>query len=504
MNALMQELREKDKRATTLSHAVAVLGWDQETYMPSAGIEERSEQLELLQTMLHEAYTDPRVGELLAALGSTADNPKGDSALSEPDRALLRHVHRWHTRRTKLPGDLVAAFARETSLGQSIWARAREESDFSQFAPQLEKLVDLTKQVAECLGYVEQPYDALLDEYEPWMKTSEVRRVFGKLQEDLREIVQRIVDRPQVDDAFLAEEFAEDKQETFCRRVLRDIGFDLQRGRMDVSAHPFTTSLGRDDVRITTRYSRRNPTSALFGTIHEAGHALYELGFGDQYRGSSLADGTSLGIHESQSRLWENMIGRSRHFWNYYYPILQDAFPERLTGISVQDFYRAVNKVQPSLIRVEADEVTYGLHIVLRFNLELALINGEIRVAELPEAWRKASEDLLGIVPQTDAEGVLQDIHWSMGGIGYFPTYALGNLYAAQFYHTLRSEIPDLDEQLASGMLAPVLEWLRSNIHNHGSARTAGELVREVTGEDLNPQYFTAYLDEKYGGVYGF
>jgi carboxypeptidase Taq len=504
MNELMKELKEKDRRATTLSHAVAVLGWDQETYMPSAAIEERSEQLELLQTMLHEAYTDPRIGELLAGLGATDENPRGDVSLAEPDRALLRHVHRWYTRRTKLPSDLVAAVARETSLGQSIWARARHESDFSQFAPQLEKLVDLTKQVAECLGYDEHPYDALLDEYEPWMKTSEVRRVFGQLQEDLRQIVQRIADRPQVDDTVLSDEYAEDKQKAFCRRVLRDVGFEVQRGRMDVSAHPFTTALGKDDVRITTRYSRRNPTSALFGTIHEAGHALYELGFGEEYRGSSLADGTSLGIHESQSRLWENMIGRSRHFWSHYYPMLQNAFPERLTGVSVEEFYRAVNKVQPSLIRVEADEVTYGLHIVLRFNIELALINGDIRVADLSDAWREASKELLGIEPETDADGVLQDIHWSMGGIGYFPTYALGNLYAAQFHHALRAAVPDLDDQLSRGALQPVLDWLRSNIHYHGSALTAGELVRQVTGEDLNPHYFTAYLDEKYRDVYGY
>jgi carboxypeptidase Taq len=504
MEETMQELREKDRRAATLSHAVAVLGWDQETYMPASAIDERSEQLELLQTMLHEAYTDPRIGELLARLGATDENPRGDQSLAEQDQALVRHVHRWYTRRTKLPADLVAAMARETSLGQSIWARARQESDFSQFAPQLEKLVDLTKQVAECLGYEEHPYDALLDEYEPWMKTSQVRRVFGQLQEDLRTMVQRIVDRPQVDDAFLSEDFAEDKQEAFCRRVLRDIGFDVNRGRMDVSAHPFTTSLGRDDVRITTRYSRRNPTSALFGTIHEAGHALYELGFGDAYRGSSLADGTSLGIHESQSRLWENMIGRSRPFWSYYYPLLQNAFPERLTGISADDFYRAVNKVQPSFIRVEADEVTYGLHIVLRFNLELALVNGDIRVADLPDAWMQTSRELLGISPTTDAEGVLQDIHWSMGGIGYFPTYALGNLYAAQFYHALRSAIPDLDEQLARGELSPVLDWLRSKVHWHGSSLTATELVQRVTGEDLNPQYFIAYLDEKYRDVYGY
>lgn len=504
MNELITRLKALDKEIVLLGHATAVLGWDQETYMPEAAIDERSEQLAVLSAIHHDRSTAPEIGEILTKLGVDDANPLGRADLDPADRALLRHIHRNYRRSTRLPKELVVRIAQETSKGQAVWAAARKESNFKAFAPNLKTLLGLTLEVADALGYEDHPYDPLLDEYEPFMKTSEVSSVFDKLRTDLVAVLDKIRGGTPVDDSVVHRAFSVDGQEAFGRRVLAAMGWDFTRGRLDVSTHPFTTSLGVDDVRLTTRYNERFFNTGIFGTIHEAGHGLYELGFGDAIRGSSLSDGTSLGIHESQSRLWENMVGRSRPFWNHFYPVLKGIFPDTLSDIDAETFWKAINKVEPSLIRVEADDVTYGLHIILRFRLETELVTRKIAVDDLPERWNEEMKSLLGVVPSSDAEGVLQDIHWSMGGIGYFPTYALGNLYAAQFMATMRKDLPSLDDDLGAGRLDGVLGWLRDHIHRHGSAKTAGELVQDVTGSALDPNHFVAYLNDKFGRIYGF
>jgi carboxypeptidase Taq len=315
-------------------------------------------------------------------------------------------------------------------------------------------------------------------------------------------LVDRIRGAKQVDTSFLERSYPVNAQEELSRRVMGALGYDLSRGRLDRSAHPFTTTLGANDVRITTRFSEDMVTSGLFSTIHETGHALYELGVDETLDGTLLAEGTSLGIHESQSRMWENVIGRSRHFWRHWLPEMKQMFPTQLKGVSLEQFYRAINRVEPSLIRVEADEVTYSLHIIMRFELEQALIQGDLSVDDLPGAWREKSRLLLGVEPDTDAQGVLQDVHWSFGAFGYFPTYALGNLYAAQFLPVMEQRIDNLWDGVAEGRTDHILEWLRENIHRHGKVRSAGTLVQDITGDTLNPQYFLDYLNDKYGDIY--
>lgn len=499
---VLSELREYDRELQLLKHGCAVLQWDQETYMPPAAAEERAEQLGVFETLVHDRIADDRLGELLELAGASPNNLLGSEDLPYRDRALIRLLFREHLKARRVPRDLVGRLARAASAGQTAWRAARAEDDFAAFKPQLEELVALAQERAECLGYEEHPYDALLDQYEPHMTTAEVSRVFHELEQRLVPLVSRIAEAPQLDDTFLYREFPEDIQETFGARVLREIGWPSNRGRLDISTHPFTIGLGRDDVRITTRYDRGFFNAAFFSMLHEAGHGLYELGFADEIRGSMLADGTSLGIHESQSRFWENVVGRSRAFWKRYYPALQGAFPTALAEIDYEAFYRAINKVRPSLIRVEADEVTYSLHVILRFRLETALFSGDLASAELPDAWREESRRLLGVVPESDAEGVLQDVHWSMGGFGYFPTYALGNLFAAQFTEALEAELGPLAPLLERGEFAEILAWLRQRIHAHGSARTATELVSDITGRNLEGEPFMRYLHAKFGEIY--
>jgi carboxypeptidase Taq len=492
------KLHEIDREISLLNHTAALLNWDQETYMPRRGAEERGEQLALLEGIVHDRLTAPRTAELLESAGDHAGNPLGSQEYSPQDRAFLRAFHRQYTRSSRLPRRLVTDFAREVSNAQHVWAEARENDDFSSFAPHLKRLLELNTEKAEAIGYAEHPYDALLDEFEPWMSTATVSTVFADLREKLVPLVEQITARQEEDESFLNATFPVEKQKQFGRTVLETMGYDFNRGRLDVSVHPFTTAVGADDVRITTRYNPQYFRTGLFGTIHEAGHALYEMGIDPSYKQSILGEGTSLGVHESQSRMWENMIGRSIPFWRYFYPRLRELFPKQLSEVQLSAFVRAVNRVRPSFIRIEADEVTYSLHIILRFELEQALLTGDLAVDDLPEAWNDGMERLLGIRPQHNSEGVLQDIHWAMGAIGYFPTYALGNLYAAQFYRAMAADMPDIEQRMARGDLASIRDWLGARIHRPGSSKTAGELLQEVTGEDLNPEYFTSYLEEKF------
>jgi carboxypeptidase Taq len=559
-NDVLKRLRELDKESRLLEHTAAILGWDQETYMPEEAVGERAQQQALLQRLVHDRNASPEVGELLAAVGSDGSSTEqgvadgatpaagagaipgaasgatpaagagaipGAASGATPaagagaipgaaigeggadvsidwDGAFLREKKRQYDQATKIPSRLVSEFAETASRGQHAWAGARRDDDFAQFKPWLEKLLGLSREMADALGHDGNRYDALLDQYEPYMTTTEVARVFGELKEGLVQIVEKISASEQVDTSFLDRSFPVDAQESISRTVMTALGYDTQRGRLDISAHPFTTTLGSNDVRITTRYDEHLLTSGLFSTIHETGHALYELGIAEEAAGSLLAEGTSLGIHESQSRMWENVIGRSRSFWSHWLPALKEFFPDQLSDVDLERFYRGINRVEPSLIRVEADEVTYSLHVILRFELEQLLVSGDLTVDDLPGAWNEKSKELLGIVPDDYAHGVLQDVHWSFGAFGYFPTYALGNLYAAQFLRVMERDMPRMWDEVSSGNTSGILSWLRNSIHRYGKARTATQLVEEISGESLNPGYFLDYLRNKYGEIYRF
>jgi carboxypeptidase Taq len=494
----LQALKDKLKDVVNLNNAAAVLSWDQQTYMPPGGATARAEQLATLSKLAHELFTSDEIGQLLDDLATANFDYASDEA------ALVRVARRDYDLARKLPPQLVEEMSRTFSLGQQIWAKARAEQDFSQFQTILEKIVYLNIQVAEALGYEETIYDALLDQYEPGMKTSEVAKVFAELKAELVPLVRAIVEHGEpVDDSMLQQEYDETAQWDFGMIPLQAIGYDLQRGRQDKSHHPFTTNFSINDVRVTTRVHRGLFPSALFSTLHEGGHALYEQN-GDQSLDSSLlAGGTSLGVHESQSRLWENVVGRSHEFWQFYYPQLQEFFPEQLAQVSIEKFYRAINKVEPSLIRVEADEVTYNLHIFLRFELEQDILSQRLKVADLPEAWNAKMEEYLGVKPPDDALGVLQDIHWSGGALGYFPTYTLGNVLSLQFYSQTLKDIPDLPQQYSRGEFGQLLDWFRHKIHRHGRKFTANELLEQVTGaKNIQAEPYLAYIKQKYTEIY--
>ncbi len=500
-NTALEKLRARDREIQLIRHSVALLHWDQETGMPKRGIDERSEQLGLLEGLAHEKLSADEIGELLEEAGSSSESPAGREDLGVQDRAFLRALRREYDRATKIPKRLVTELAQEVSTAQSVWVDARSRSDFGSFAPHLEKLLALNIEKAQAVGYDDHPYDALLDEYEPRMTTKKVGRVFSDLKEALVPLVQELKEKSSVDASFLSQHYPIEQQEALSRRILEDLGYDFERGRLDVTAHPFTMAVGGDDVRITTRYHEHNFTSAFFGTVHEAGHALYEMGIAHEYKCSVLGEGASLGVHESQSRTWENMIARSIQFWRRYFPVLREYFPSQLTDVTLSRFLRAVNRVHPSLIRIEADEVTYSLHVILRYELEQAMVTGDLKVRDLPSEWNRAMEQLLGIRPEKDAEGVLQDIHWAMGAIGYFPTYALGNLYGAQFYEVMQRDLENFDGLVAHGEFSPIREWMREHIHRHGAAKTPAELLKDVCGAELDAQPFIDYLRGKYSNL---
>ncbi len=501
MKESLAELKKAARELYLLEHAQAAISWDQETQMPDAGNEERSEQLALLEGIMHQKITSSEIGRLLSELGSDDDKPEGRGDFSIEDKALVREMYRNYKRASRLPESLVTEIARQTGLAHTSWVSARKNADFSLFEDNLARIIELNREKAGKIGYKEHPYDALLDEYEPWMTTAEIEGVFGPLGKKLADLTARIAAADQVDTSFLEKEFSVDIQDNFGRSVIDKIGFPMDRGRLDISAHPFTTTLGTNDVRITTRYDKDLVLSGLFSNIHECGHALYELGIGADITGNILATGVSLGIHESQSRFWENMIGRSLPFWKLFFPEFKKLFGSQVEGVDTETFYKAVNKIEPSLIRVEADEVTYSLHVILRFEIEKAMLSGDIKVSSLPDEWNRRMKELLGVVPADDSEGVLQDVHWSAGLIGYFPTYALGNIYAAQFMNSMRKDL-DVDKCILEGNFSKILGWLRENIHQYGLVYPASELCRRATGETLNPDYFTRYLEDKYGGIY--
>ncbi len=475
-----------------------LLGWDQETMMPKRGAEARSHQLALVAGFTHDRLASPELGEMLARLEGEIDPS------AEPEAgANIREMRRHYDRAVKIPTDLVKQIARATSLAKTAWIEARKESSFPKFAPHLQKLLDLKREVADKVGWKTEPYDALMDEYEPGAKSAEVQAVFDALKAELVPLVAAIKDAPRQPDLSLLTRMCDvAAQSSFSRAVAEAMGFDFDAGRIDTSAHPFCSGTNPGDVRLTTRYAETYFPQALFGTMHEAGHGLYEQGLDPEHAATPMGSSVSLGIHESQSRLWENMVGRGRPFWERFYREFQQTFPA-YAEVRLDDFFFAINAVQPSLIRVEADEVTYGLHIMLRFDLERRMIAGKLAVKDVPAAWNESVRAFLGITPPDDAQGCLQDIHWSSGIFGYFPTYALGNLYAAQFYAAARKAIPNLEEQIRQGQLRPLLDWLRENIHRHGQRYRATELVKVVTGQELSHKPFMQYLNTKFRPLYG-
>jgi len=500
MATALDQLKTRLGEIHDLRRANALIGWDQQTYMPIGGSNARAEQSATLQKISHELFTADETGRLIDAAAHETDKLDPDS----DDARLISVTRRDYHKSRKVPADLVAEIARVTGQAVDVWTQARARSDWKPFEPYLQKIVDLNRKLADTLGYPEKPYDALLDQFEPDMKTSEVKAVFDSIKPDLIELVRQIAAKTDaVSDEVLHREYDEQAQWNFGLEVIKLYGFDFGRGRQDRSVHPFTTSFSIGDVRITTRVDRNFISPALFGTLHECGHALYEQGFNQELERTPLADGASLGMHESQSRMWENLVGRSRPFWQFFFPKLQAAFPAQLADQTLDSFYKAANKVSPSFVRVEADEVTYGLHIMLRFELENEMIEGRLKIADVPEAWNAKMQDFMGITPPTTALGALQDIHWSGGMIGYFPTYQLGNLISLQLWDKINADIPDLTEQITRGEFGALLTWLRTNLHQHGRKFTSVELLQRITGGGLNPAPYLKYLKAKFGEVYG-
>ena len=477
-----------------------LLGWDERIGLPPAAGEYRAEQMTYLAGMAHKRQTDPKIGEWLETLAESplSEDPHSDSG------ATIRQLRRNYEKKIKLPQSLVEELTRTAVLGQQAWTKARENDDFARFQPLLEKMISLKQQEAEALGYAESPYDALLDEYEPDELTSNVSRVLADLRDQLVPLVGAIgqSDRKAKVD-ILARSFPIDSQESFGREIAARVGFDFNRGRLDVTHHPFCSGMGPNDTRITTRYDEHHFNSALFSILHEAGHGIYDQGLRTEMYGLPPGEAISLGIHESQSRLWENLVGRSHPFWERFYVDAQKAFSLALGDVPLDDFYFAINDVRPSLIRVEADEATYNLHILVRFELEQDLVGGNLLVADLPGAWKDKYREYLGIEPPNDADGVLQDIHWSAGLVGYFPTYSLGNLYASQMFEAAEAELGDLAGDFRRGRFEPLREWLGAKVHQVGQCYSAAELIERVTGKPLSHDALMRHLRGKLEPLYG-
>ncbi len=495
MSKHYDQVMEIYREASDLHGAAALMGWDQETYMPPRGAATRGRQLATISGLIHERLTSD-------AMRTALDRARSESLA--PDREVnIREIARDSDRAVKIPVTLVKELTETSSAAIGVWIKARRENDFPAFAPWVARLVDLQRQTAEAVGYGDEPYDALLDEYEPGATAKETAAVFDSIRGPLVDLVQRIGRspvRPRTD--FLERNYPIEEQRRMGVMAAERMGFDFEAGRLDISPHPFCTHMGVNDVRLTTRYSETLPMQSFYGVIHEAGHGLYEQGHDPGHEGTPRGASVSLGIHESQSRLWENMVGRSRAFWRYFYPEFSAIFPDNTADVTEEEVYAAVNEVKPSLIRVEADEITYNLHILLRFETERGLFADEYAAGDLPAVWNEKMKAFLGIEPPDDKDGVLQDIHWSHGSFGYFPTYTLGNLYAAQFYNAAERDMPDLSDRIARGELLSLRDWLRDNIHRPGMTYRAGELVRQVTGEPLTADCFLSYIREKYGSLY--
>jgi carboxypeptidase Taq len=499
MTTQYQTLLKKVYTINDLNKALAVLYWDKEVNMPPKGLQARVQQITTLNQLTHQMSTSDEMGELIEGAAAELTGAEYDSN----EASLIRLLRKTYDDARKVPPDFVKRSSEMSGQAYAAWVKARAENDYAQFQPWMTQTIELCQELADYYGYEDEKYDALLDQYETGMKTAEVRTIFDATKAALVPLRQAIDDRgTAVSDALVHQKFDIDKQKEFARAITAAIGYDYERGHLGTVVHPFAVSFSRDDARITTRWYPDFLNPSLFGALHESGHAMYEQGTHPDLARTPLARGTSSGIHESQSRLMENLVGRNRGFWQAHFPQLQSLFPEQLGSATAEDFYRAVNKAQPSFIRVEADELTYNFHIILRFELEQAMLNGDLAAKELPEAWNAKMEELLGVVPPTDSQGCLQDVHWTRPGFGYFPTYALGNLYGAQFWETAVAQHPVIETELAEGKTTTLLNWLRENIHQHGRKFTPGELVERVTGKPLSHEAFIRYVTAKFSDIY--
>lgn len=495
----LQELKTRLIEIKDIESAAAVLYWDQATYMPPGGAVARGRQMATLRQIAHEKFIDPAIGELL-------ENLRGyeESLPYESDEAsLIRLTRRLYDRAVQVPAKFMAKFSLHRAESYGAWAKARPENNFSAVQPYLEKTLEFCQEYANFFPGYEHIADPLIDDSDYGMKAASLRSLFAELRQELVPIVEAITSQTPADDSCLHQHFPEAEQIAFSHKVIEKIGYDLHRGRQDKTLHPFMTSFSIGDVRITTRVYENHLGQALFSAIHETGHAMYEQGINREFEGLPLSDGTSSGVHESQSRLWENLVGRSRGFWQYFYPQLQEFFPTQLSNVSPETFYRAINKVERSLIRTDSDEVTYNLHVMIRFDLELAMLEGKLAVKDLPEAWNDRYKSDLGIVPPNNSQGVMQDVHWYTGRIGgMFQCYTLGNIMSAQFFAAALKGVPEIPVQIQQGNYSSLLNWLQENIYYHGSKYTTAELIQRVTGSSLSIKPFISYLRQKYGEIY--
>jgi carboxypeptidase Taq len=493
------ELIRRFKDYRLLQSSASVLEWDERTYMPGHGSAHRAEQMGLLARLAHEMLTAREVGDVLSGAEScpAANGAEGVEATN------IREIRRLYDRAVKLPKSLVEELARVTTRAQKVWQEARRTNNFALFRPVLDQIVHLKQQEAQAIGYGTNPYDALLDEYEPGATTAEITSVFAQLRDELIPLVSAVAASPRNPRRDILErEYPVERQEIFGQAAAAAIGFDFRAGRLDKTTHPFCSGFGPGDCRLTTRYNPRHFNDAFFGTLHEAGHGIYEQNLDPAHFGTPAGSPVSLGIHESQSRLWENFVGRSRAFWEHFFPRARQVFHDALQDVSHDDFVFAINDVRPSFIRVEADEATYNMHIILRFELEQALIKGDLKTPDVPTAWNEKFAKSFGLTPPTDTLGCLQDVHWASGGIGYFPTYTLGNMYAAQFMEKAHQDIGDLEADFRRGDFSALKRWLVEKVHRPGQRFRAGDLCRRVTGRPLTHKPLIAHLWAKYTPLY--
>lgn len=491
------ELTKTFKDYSTLSGIEGLLHWDMQVNMPPKGAEKRANQLAMISGLAHEKLTSAHVGELIEQCQSA------NGALNEAEKANVREMARDYHRATKVPQELVEELSRQRSMTHDVWGRAREKADFSMFAPELEKLVELTKKYAEAQGYEGTPLNALIEDYERGATADSLTKLFDEVKAVTVPLVDRVTASPvKAKFAFQKNRFAAQKQKAFGEELIYAIGFDRQGGRLDTSIHPFCSG-GLGDVRLTTRYNEHAPTQALFGIIHEMGHGLYEQGVAPETYGTPLSEALSYGMHESQSRMWENYIGRSKPFWKHFYPNLMNHFGEELAGMNMDDWVLAINHVERSLVRVEADELTYDLHIILRFEIERDLFAGVISVSDLPSVWNKKIQSYLGLTPPDDGkQGVMQDVHWSGGSFGYFPSYSVGNIIAGQLWKKMNADISNMTQQIEKGEFRDILDWLGEHVHKLGRRYTRDELLIRATGKPLGTEDYLSYLTEKFSALY--
>jgi carboxypeptidase Taq len=502
MPSAYDKLHSLSKTIALMASVEGLLDWDQETFMPKEAIEIRSQQIELLASLVHRQKTSKSFAKALSTLVDIEKGEYKDDRLPAPQIAALREWRRDYLKAIKLPNAFVKQFAKTTSTACHVWKTAKEHNDFKAFAPHLEKVVSLSRKKADILGFKEHPYDALLDLFEPEMKTSFLTPLFSKLKLPLTQLIKDISVKTPFPEDFLYRHCPKHKQLEFSQKILHKMGFFAGSSRLDTSAHPFCNGMHPKDTRMTTKVHPENIMFCLGAVLHEGGHGLYNMNLPTEHFGSPLGQQVSLGIDESQSRWWETLIGQSYFFWQHFFPLLQEEFSEQFGGVLLEDFYRAINVVKPGFIRIEADEVTYNLHIIVRFELEKALIEGALKVKEIPDAWNAKMREYLGITPEFDGQGCLQDIHWSLGYIGYFPTYTLGNLYSVQFFNTFEKAHSNWKEQVAKGSLDFIRDWLKENIHKHGRQFTPAELCQKVTGKPLSEEPYVNYLKKKYGTLY--